>query len=87
VNFYAFATNCILFSVYPCECPFIRDHILKVCEHSFLQTAGGIFMKPATWVQSWTKMNWVDFEVKGQGHSKIFRRRNIGWRYDRRPSS
>jgi len=57
-----------VFGLYVREC--VRDHLLKVCKHSILRAACGNSTRFATEVQQVTKMNWLFFEVKGQGHSK-----------------
>jgi len=69
-HFYASATTrrvldafCLLdvhATVHPC----MRDHILKVCKHNSLQIDCGNFTKFTTSMHLWTKMNWLDFEVK-----------------------
>ena len=46
----------------------VCDHILKVCVQDILQTTCVNFTKFRSKVQLGTKMNILDFEVKGQGH-------------------
>ena len=53
-----------------------RHDILKVYEHDILQTARGTFTKFTVLVQLWTKMNWLDFEVK-RSKVKVMRRPNM----------
>jgi len=47
----------------------ITDHTLQVCEDD-IQTACGNITQFATQVQLATKMNGLDFKVKGQGHKQ-----------------
>jgi len=51
--------------------PSMHDHILEVCDHDILQTIAGILPDLSTLVQLVTKMNWLNFEVKGQVHDEI----------------
>ena len=49
---------------------FIRDCVPKACEHDILQTGWRNFTKFAALMHLGTKINLLDFEVKGQGRDQ-----------------
>jgi len=53
-----------------CASAFIRDCVPKACEHDILQTGWRNFTKFAALMHLGTKINLLDFEVKGQGRDQ-----------------